>query len=122
MPDGRLIQFARELRTSTDAQRRIWSYLLGQKLNGHIVRRQHPVGAYIADFYGHATRLVVELDGGQHAEPDAVVYDARRTTAMEAQGLRVLRFSDYDALRHAEAVARKILREVEERLGKTPPP
>ena len=118
MPDKRLIQFARALRhNSTDAERRIWSYLRAERLNGHGFRRQHPIGAYIADFYCHAARLVVELDGSQHHEPEAVAYDESRTAAMAAVGIEVLRFSDYDALMHSEAVARTILREIENRLG-----
>jgi very-short-patch-repair endonuclease len=123
MPDRRLIRFARELRrNSTDAERRIWSYLRAERLGGHVFRRQHPVCGYIADFYCHAARLVVELDGGQHCEPEAIVHDERRTKAMEADGIRVIRFSDYDALKDSDAVARTILREVERRLANRPPP
>ena len=123
MPDRRLIKFARELRrNSTDAERRIWSYLRGQRLEGHVFRRQHPVGEYIADFYCHAAKLIVELDGGQHTEPDAVEYDKRRTKAMEAAGVRVIRFSDYEALRHSEMVAQAVLHAVEARLENRPPP
>ena len=123
MPDRRLIRFARELRrNSTDAEGRIWSYLRGERLGGHVFRRQHPIGDYIADFYCHAARLVVELDGGQHTEPDAVAYDRRRTAAMMAEGVHVIRFSDYDALKYSDAVARTILREVESRLANRPPP
>ena len=123
MPDRRLIRFARELRrNATDAERRVWSYLRGGRLGGHAFRRQHPVGDYIADFYCYAAKLVVELDGGQHAEPEAAAYDERRTAAMAAQGIRVIRFSDYDALRDSEAVAKTILREVESQLAERPPP
>src|SRR3712207_4361803 len=105
MPDRRLIRFARTLRrNSTDAERRIWSYLRAERLGGHVFRRQHPIGDYIADFYCHAARLVVELDGGQHAAPEAVAYDEVRTTAMAAQGVHVIRFSDHDALKHSDAV------------------
>src|SRR5213592_2335171 len=123
MPDRRLIQFARELRKSgTDAERRIWSYLRGQRLGGNSFRRQHPVGPYIADFYCHAARLIVELDGGQHSDPEAVAYDERRAAAMSAQGIDVIRFSDVDALKDSEAVARAILAKVERRVGHSPPP
>jgi very-short-patch-repair endonuclease len=117
MPDRRLITFARQMRhTPTDAEKRIWSYLRAHRLDGHHFRRQHPIGNYIADFYCQEALLVVELDGGQHADPEAVVYDQVRTQAMESRGLRVVRFSDYDALKDAEAVAATILREVENRV------
>lgn len=123
MHDRRLIHFARELRrNSTDAERRVWSCLRAGRLGGHVFRRQHPVGKYIADFYCHAARLVVELDGGQHAEADAAASDARRTAVMAAAGMHVIRFSDYDALTDTEAVALTILQEVERRLTAGPPP
>jgi very-short-patch-repair endonuclease len=118
MSEKRLIRFARDLRkTSTDAERRLWSRLRGERLGGHVFCRQHPLAGYIADFYCHAARLVVELDGGQHYEPDAVAHDQRRTEAMEREGIRVIRFSDYDAMKDTDAVARTILREVEEQLA-----
>jgi very-short-patch-repair endonuclease len=121
MPDKRLIQFARQLRKdSTDAERRIWSYLRGERLGGHVFRRQHPIVGYIADFYCHAAKLVVELDGGQHTDPDAVAYDARRSAAMAAQGVHVIRFSDIDALKNSDQVAEAILTEVDKRMGKEP--
>ena len=123
MPDRRLIHFARDLRkASTDAERRIWSYLRAHRLGGHAFRRQCPVAGYIADFYSHAARLVVELDGGQHTDPEVVEYDRRRTEAMTAEGIGVIRFSDVDALRDSDAVAEAILAEVERRMGQQPPP
>ena len=123
MPDPRLTRFARDLRkNSTDAERRIWSYLRANRLGGHTFRRQHPVAGFIGDFYCHAARLVVELDGGQHAVPETAAYDERRTATMAAFGVHVLRFSDYDALKSSDAVAQSILREVEQRLANRPPP
>jgi len=118
MPDPRLTHFARDLRRrSTDAERRIWSCLRGNRLGGHTFRRQHPIAGYITDFYCHAARLVVELDGGQHATPEALAYDECRTAAMAAVGVQVIRFPDYDALKNSDAVAKTILREVEARLA-----
>jgi len=123
MPDPRLTRFARDLRkNSTDAERRIWSYLRANRLGGHTFRRQHPVAGYIADFYCHAARLVIELDGGQHATAEGVAYDECRTAAMAAVGVHVIRFSDHDALKSSDAVAQTILREVENRLTNRPPP
>lgn len=65
---------------------------------------------------------MVELDGGQHADPEALADDERRTAAMAAAGAHVIRFTNYDALKDSDAVARTILREVERRLEKRPPP
>lgn len=65
-------------------------------------RRQVPLGPYIADFVCFGSRLIIEADGGQHT--DQVEYDARRTTYLEAQGFRVLRFWNMDILNDTDAV------------------
>jgi very-short-patch-repair endonuclease len=97
-----MIQFARDLRkNATDAERRIWHYLRYNRLAGQRFRRQHPIGPYVADFYRHTAGLVVELDGGQHREPQAIAHDALRTAYFAERGLRVIRFSDYEALKDA---------------------
>ena len=57
-------------------------------------RRQHPIGPFIVDFYCASSRLVVELDGGQHFEPGAMLDDERRTRWLSARGIRVLRFTN----------------------------
>src|SRR5271156_2312517 len=70
---------ARALRRDmTEVERRLWFLLRGRRLETHKFRRQLPVGAFIADFACVQHRLIVELDGGQHAEA-TVGYDARRT-------------------------------------------
>jgi very-short-patch-repair endonuclease len=106
MPDPRLIQFARQLRRkSTDAERRIWSYLQNRKLSGHKFRRQHPIPPYIADYYCYEAKLIIELDGSQHSDPDAIIYDKVRTDFFASQGFHVIRFWDHDALKNSDAVA-----------------
>jgi very-short-patch-repair endonuclease len=83
---------ARALRRDmTEVERRLWFLLRGRRLETHKFRRQHPVGAFIADFACVQHRLIVELDGGQHAEA-TVGYDARRTAWLECHGWRVMRF------------------------------
>ena len=72
-------------------------------------RRQHPAEGYIADFYCLEARLVVELDGGGHAEESQERYDAERTVALERAGIRVLRFWNTDVLQNAEGVLEMIL-------------
>ena len=82
---------ARNLRRrQTDAEARLWNALRDRGLGGWKWRRQVPFGAYYLDFLCEEARLVVELDGGQHAEQ--VAYDARRTDYLRSRGLRVLRF------------------------------
>lgn len=71
-------------------------------------RRQYIIGNYIADFYCHQARLVVELDGSQHCTPEEIEYDQQRTQYLQSQGLHVLRFSNLDVLRQFDAVCEVI--------------
>jgi very-short-patch-repair endonuclease len=104
---------ARRLRTDmTDAERRLWYHLRRHGMNGLKFRRQHPFGPYILDFYCAEARLAVELDGGQHFEASGTAYDGRRTEYLEVQGVRVLRFTNIEALRETDAVLEVILRAV----------
>jgi very-short-patch-repair endonuclease len=105
---------ARRLRNAgTDAERRLWCFLRRQQLAGHKFRRQYPLAGYIVDFVCVSTRLVVELDGGQHL--DALVYDQRRTEALQREGYRVLRFWNDDVLLRTEDVVGEIFRVLEGR-------
>ena len=96
---------ARALRDgSTDAERLLWRHLRDRRLDGHKFRRQHPVGSYFADFACIETRLIIELDGGQHFEPDAAEADERRTKVLVAHGFDVLRFDNRQVLIETSAV------------------
>ncbi len=97
---------ARTLRKSlTDAERRLWSVLRDRQLGGHKFRRQHPLGSYVLDFACIEQKLVVEVDGGQHADSEA---DRQRTVWLEGQGWRVIRFWNNDVLTNADGVAARI--------------
>jgi very-short-patch-repair endonuclease len=89
----------------TDAERRLWSVLRNRQLNGAKFRRQQPIGPFIADFACQERRLIVEADGGQHANN---VRDARRTEFLESKGYRVLRFWNNDILNNLDGVAQVI--------------
>ena len=98
---------ARSLRrSSTDAERRLWSALRDRRLTKYKFRRQHPIGAYIVDFACTRHALVIELDGGQHADNAA---DARRTAWLESEGWRVVRFWNNDVLGNVSGVIEAIL-------------
>ena len=109
---------ARKLRAEmTDAERRLWYFLRKHGVAEHKFRRQHPIDPYIVDFYCAESRLVVEVDGGQHFEPLQRRYDATRSRYLEKRGLRVLRFTNIEALTQTEAVLDVILRAVEGATG-----
>jgi very-short-patch-repair endonuclease len=104
-------QKARQLRKKmTDAERRLWSVLRGRTLSGYKFRRQHPIGLYIADFACVEHRLVIEADGGQHADN---LDDERRTVWLESQGWRVMRFWNNDILTNTDGVVRMIVEALE---------
>jgi very-short-patch-repair endonuclease len=97
---------ARNLRhTMTDAEKRLWSALRDRRLDGHKFKRQHPIGAYIADFACIESRLIVEADGGQHADNEP---DQKRTAWLKSQGWRVLRFWNNDILANTRGVVETI--------------
>ena len=106
LPYSRTLKpLSRGLRASmTDAERLLWSRLRMRQVRGLTFNRQKPLAGYIVDFYCAAARLVIELDGSQHSEVDALVYDQRRTEVLQALGLRVLRFDNRQVLTELEAV------------------
>jgi very-short-patch-repair endonuclease len=71
-------------------------------------RRQATIGPYFADFACHERRLVIEVDGGQHAETSHIMRDDKRTQFLEARGYRVLRFWNNDVLSNIEGVMQVI--------------
>ena len=85
----------------TDAEKRLWSRLRDHKLEGWPFRRQHPIPPYVADFAVIEARLIVEVDGGQHAESRR---DDARDRYLAAKGWRVLRFWNNDVLANIEGV------------------
>ena len=114
MVDRRRIRIARELRSRmTDAELLLWRHLRRRQLDGRKFRRQHPLGPYVVDFVCLEARLVLELDGGQHAEQ--VGRDQRRDAWLGERGFRVLRFWNHDVLLRTEAVLEVILAELRAR-------
>ena len=98
---------AKEMRSGqTDAEHRLWQLLRANRFEGYKFRRQVPLDFYIADFVCFARRLIVELDGGQHAENQR---DDRRDAYLRAQGFRVIRVWNNDLSTNEEGVAELIL-------------
>ena len=98
---------ARVLRKNpTDAERALWQHLRLRQLRGYKFRRQQSIGCYIVDFVCLEKRLIVEVDGGQHAEQ--ALYDAKRTGWLETQGFRIVRFWDDEVLKQIDSVTQVI--------------
>ena len=95
----------------TDAENLMWGRLRARRLNGHKFRRQMPIDRYIVDFACFESKLVVELDGGQHHEQSA--YDESRTLLINNAGYRVLRFWNNDVFENLEGVLSTILEYLE---------
>nr|WP_244639219.1 endonuclease domain-containing protein [Bosea sp. ANAM02] len=85
----------------TEAERTLWLLLRDRRFSGFKFRRQVQIGRYIADFVCPAKRLIVEVDGGQHAES---TYDAEHDAWLTAQGFRVRRFWNADILTRPDEV------------------
>jgi very-short-patch-repair endonuclease len=99
----------------TDAERELWWHLRRKMpLIGTHFRRQVVIGPYIADFASYQLKIVIELDGSQHAEADHARRDALRTRAIESHGYRVLRFWNADVLSHPDSVLDTIRAAVDE--------
>ena len=104
-----IVRAARELcQEATDAETRLWDALQSHRLAGLKFRRQHPYGRFVMDFFCVEHQLVVELDGGVHAEPTQAARDAERTEFLQSRGIRVLRFKNETVENEIEAVLKQI--------------
>jgi very-short-patch-repair endonuclease len=122
MPRLPPLEFRRLLRKrSTDAEHALWSRLRRHRM-GPRFRRQHTVGPYTLDFYCPAARLAIELDGGQHYEQAQRERDERRDQWLAERGIRVLRYSDRDALLETEAIEEAIWLAIRDIDGQPPSP
>lgn len=102
----KLVQALRK--NMTGAERLVWSRIRGKQLKGLQVYRQRIIGNYIADFYCPKAKLVIELDGGQHFSEEGLKKDSSRDLWIEAQGLRVVRFSDTEVFSDIDGVLERI--------------
>jgi very-short-patch-repair endonuclease len=106
-PDRRKVNVERRLRgQQTDAERKLWFALRDRRLAGFKFVRQEAIGPFVVDFVFRERNLVIEVDGGQHAENPA---DVRRDAYLAAEGYRVIRFWNNDVLANREGVLLTIL-------------
>ena len=88
----------------TKQERLLWSILRNNNFYGLKIRRQVPIGNYIADFVCEAKNIIIEIDGGQHNEPDKIKNDKIRTEFLESKGYQVYRFWNNDIDRNIDGV------------------
>src|SRR5690606_2031337 len=96
----------------TDAELRLWQRVRSKQLGGVQFYRQKPLGSCIVDFYAPRAKLVVEVDGAQHATVEGLRVDGLRDAALARMGLRVMRFDDRQVLLETEAVVEVIWQEL----------
>ena len=110
---GKQYRLAKSMRQEpTNAEKLMWDRLRAKRLAGHKFRRQMPIDRFIVDFACFESKLVVELDGGQHAEQAR--YDEFRTSVINRKGYRVLRFWNSEVFENMEGVLATILANLEE--------
>jgi very-short-patch-repair endonuclease len=106
VPEDLMRDRARTMRREpTEVERRLWQILRGRRLSGFKFRRQMPLGPYIVDFVCLAQKLVIEVDGGQHAD-DA--RDMIRDAWFRSRGFRVLRFWNAEVMGNSDGVLHAI--------------
>jgi very-short-patch-repair endonuclease len=103
----------------TNAEKLLWTALKDKQLDGFKFRRQHPIWIFVADFYCHQAKLIVELDGAIHQQTKAK--DLNRTAELEKFGIKVLRFTNEEVLENSNQVLIQIKDECKTR-SKTPSP
>lgn len=100
----------------TLAEKKIWYELLAKdKLNGLRFLRQKPIDEYIADFYCHKLKLVIEIDGESHLAEGAREYDEHRTKVLNAYGIEVIRYTNEEILNHIGEVESDLKENVRKR-------
>ena len=111
-----ILAHAREMRhPQTPAEATLWRALRNRK-TGFKFRRQHPIYRFIIDFYCAEAKLLIEVDGESHSQPDQIEYDKVRTEYLEELGYKVIRFANDDVRYNIHAVAVEILGSIEDRI------
>jgi very-short-patch-repair endonuclease len=101
--------FAQDLRKEmTEAEKKLWNAIKSRKLDGLKFRRQHPIHWYVADFYCHEKRLIVEVDGEIHMALDVKDHDDNRSGELDRLGITVIRFTNHQIMNDLTGVLREI--------------
>ena len=119
--DRRVPRARRLRRDMTDAERKLWWHLRRLPVDHSHFRRPATIGPFFADFACHERRLVIEVDGAQHNQPENVAGDAERSACLRAQGYRILRFWNNDVLKNIDSVMEAILAVMHQNEASPPP-
>ena len=104
---------ARNLRkNSTIQERRLWNLLKNRQFHNLKFKRQQPVGDYIVDFICKEAKIIIEIDGGQHNEPENIEYDKTRTEYLNTLGYKVIRFWNNEIYENIEGVVLRLKEEI----------
>lgn len=101
----------------TESELKLWAELNKSQLDVRF-KPQHPIDVFIVDFYCHPAKLVIEIDGGVHLNPEQREWDANRTVVLEEFDLRIIRFTNEEVLENIRDVVTQINRELIRRLKK----
>jgi cyclase len=102
---------AKELRKNeTEAEKILWARISNNQVLGLSFRRQHPINQFIADFYCHKLKLVIEVDGGIHDLPEREMYDIGRSDVLNTYGITVIRFENNEIFKNINNVTQAIIR------------
>ena len=121
---GRNFYYSRENRQlSTNAEKALWAQVRNRKLQGFKFRRQHPIADFVADFYCHEGRLVVEIDGEYHNDREQHQYDEGRVYELKELNVKVIRFTNREVLDNMDFVLKKIQADLSQpHMGRPTPP
>jgi very-short-patch-repair endonuclease len=110
-----LFRLARNYRNNpTEAEKILWEHLRKFRSEGFVFRRQHPIVFFIADFYCHMIKLVIEVDGDYHLNNQTCDYDDSRSGELERYGINVIRFTNAEILNDFELVISRIRLKINE--------
>lgn len=101
-------------KNETEAEKILWERLRNNQLKGYKFRRQHPISLFIADFYCHQLKLIIEIDGEYHHLPEQIEKDLERTQILESNGLQLIRFTNEEVQENLEGVIAKITLKIDE--------
>jgi very-short-patch-repair endonuclease len=98
----------------TEAEKLLWEHLRKFRSEGFVFRRQHPIVFFIADFYCHKIKLIIEVDGNYHSIEKTHEYDESRSGELERYGITILRFGNEEIINDLKQVISRIHLKIDE--------